>query len=138
MKANFHEHYVPEGVPLPSERSTGFVFVAVLLIVAYLIRGHPPAAAIALLLAAILLALSLLASHLLKPLNILWFRFALLLNKIMSPIIMFVLFAATIVPFGLVMQLIRDPLRKRRDSSASSYWIERQPHENTGSMTNQF
>lgn len=138
MAGNFHERYsAAEEVPLPSERSTGLVFAAVALIVAYFWRANSTVLIPALAVAAAFVATSLLAPHLLKPLNVAWFRLALLLNKIVSPIVMFVLFLIAIVPFGLVMQLRADPLRKRR-SGATSYWIDKKTDSVPTSMTNQF
>jgi hypothetical protein len=44
------------------------------------------------------------------------------------PIIMRLLFFGVVTPIGLAMRLTgRDPLRRRHDPSASSYWIVRRP-----------
>jgi hypothetical protein len=138
MAKNFHEQFSSDAGPLPSERSTGLVFTAVALVVAYLWRASPTVLTVALLAAAGLLSVSLLAPHVLKPLNVVWFRFALLLNKIVSPVVMLVLFLLAIVPFGLVMQRLRDPLRKHRGADATSYWIERDASGPANDMANQF
>jgi len=87
--------------------------------------------------AAILAAVSVLAPTLLKPINIVWFQFGLLLHRVVNPIIMFAVFAAVFVPAGAIMRLFRDPLRSRRTAGASTYWIER-GEGGVGSMTNQF
>ncbi len=137
MAKNFHEHFAHEDVPLPPDRSTGLVFTAVALVVAYFWRSNSIVLTVALAIAAALLAISLLAPHILRPLNIVWMKFAVLLNKIMSPIIMGVLFLVAIVPFGLAMQLRRDPLQLKRRPDAKSYWIERDPKAKSA-MTNQF
>jgi len=84
------------------------------------------------------LALSLLAPAVLRPLNKVWFKFALLLNKIVSPVVMFILFALVIVPFGLIMQMRSDPLRKRRRAELASYWVDKRKGAQAGSMTQQF
>jgi len=138
MSKNFHEQLETEAPPLPSERSTGLVFAAVALIVAAIFRTSPTVLAIALAAAALFAGLALLAPRLLGPLNRAWFKFAMLLNKVMSPIVMGILFAITIVPFGLAMQLKRDPLRRRRNPGQTTYWIDRKPAETPGSMRNQF
>lgn len=138
MASNFHEQYEQHEAPLPSERSTGLVFAAVALIVAWLWRANATALYGALTAAVAFAAVSLLAPRLLRPLNIAWMKLAMLLNRIMSPVIMAVLFLIAIVPAGLIMQLCRDPLRRRRPKSAETYWIERQTLSPPGSMTNQF
>jgi hypothetical protein len=138
MAKNFHEQYVSDPGQLPSERSTGLVFTAAALVAAYLWRLSPTALAIALVVAGCLLLVSLLAPHLLRPLNVAWFKLALLLNKIVSPVVMLAVFLLAIVPFGFFMQRRRDPLHKHRRRDATSYWIERDRNGPVNSMTNQF
>ena len=137
MAKNFHEQFDRPELPLPSDRSTGFVFAAIASIVAYLWRADTTVLAWALAVAAALAVISLLAPSLLRPLNIAWMKFALLLSKVMNPIVMLILFAIAIVPAGLLMQIGYDPLRRKRDTSQKSYWIERKTLPGS-SMTNQF
>ncbi len=83
--------------------------------------------------------ISLLAPRLLKPLNILWFKFGLLLHRIVNPLVMFALFIFVFVPAGFLVRIWSDPLRLRRNREAASYWIERETAgPATGSMKNQF
>src|SRR5215813_4282112 len=112
--ANFHEHYGSGDVKPPSERSTGLVFAAVAVIVAVLNRGSPVAPWVALAVSVLLVAVSLGAPRLLRPLNIFWFRLGLLLHGIVNPLVMLVLFAVVFIPAGLVMRLRNDPQRARR------------------------
>jgi predicted membrane metal-binding protein len=78
--------------------------------------------------------------RILAPANKAWLKLGLLLFRVVNPVVMFVLYATTIVPMGLVMRLAgRDPLRLRFDPSAPSYWIPREPPgPPPESMTNQF
>lgn len=138
MAANFHEHYEADLPPMPTPRSTGLVFAAVALIVAGLWRGDAGVALPALGAAAAFTLLALLAPALLGPLNVAWFRFALLLNRFMSPVIMAVLYCIIIVPAGLVMQRCYDPLLRRRSGAADTYWIERRQGSEPTDMRNQF
>ena len=140
MPANFHESYEASETGAPSDRSTGLVFAAVAAIVAVL-RYYTNATVpwLTLGIAVGLAAISLIAPSLLKPLNILWFRFGLLLHRIVNPIVMFAVFALVFVPAGIIMRIWRDPLRSRRMRAVSSYWIDRKEANGpTGSMTNQF
>jgi hypothetical protein len=138
-RTNFHESFAGSEIKPPSERSTGLLFTAVALIVAVLWRNSPTVVWVALGMAAILAAVSLIAPDLLKPVNILWFQFGLLLHRVVNPIVMFAMFAAVFVPAGAFMRLWRDPLRSRRTAGISTYWIERRESGDTeGSMTNQF
>lgn len=139
MASNFHESYTGTEIKPPSERSTGLVFATVALTVAVLWRDDSTVFWVAFAVAIGLAAVSFFAPFVLKPLNILWFRLGLLIHRIVNPIIMFAVFAFVFVPGGLIMRLWRDPLKSQRMSSASSYWIDRKPSEDTAaSMTNQF
>jgi hypothetical protein len=79
-------------------------------------------------LAALFLASALLRPALLNPLNRAWLRFGLLLHKIVSPVVMALIFYGTVWPTGLVMRMLgKDLLRLKRQPDAGSYWIVRQP-----------
>lgn len=136
---NFHEDYTPEDVPLPSEKSTGLVFAVVALIVAAFSYPNLTVITICVIISALFAGLSFLAPHLLRPLNILWFKFSMLLYKVVNPIIMALMFLVAIVPLGLLMKIWRDPLRKKKQSDGESYWIERKNESSPPqSMHNQF
>jgi len=139
MARNFHEGLRPSEIRPPSERSTGLVFAAVALLLAAIWRHHLAWAVSALVCAAVLAAFAFLAPQVLRPLNMLWFRFGLLLHKIVNPVVMLALFAIVFVPAGALMRLWHDPLRSRRKADEPSYWIERTEMERQeASMTNQF
>jgi hypothetical protein len=139
LRTNFHESYAGIEIKPPSERSTGLLFAAVAVIVAVLWRNSPTVLWVALGVGAMLAAVSVIAPVLLKPMNILWFKFGLLLQWVVNPIVMYAMFAAVFVPAGAIMRLWHDPLRSRRTTGASTYWIERRESGvSEGSMTNQF
>ena len=112
-----------------SDRAFGVVFSGVFTVIGLwpLLGGGPPRWW-SLVVAAVLVALAWLRPLWLAPLNRWWTRFGLLLHRIVSPIIMGVLFFAVITPFGLGWRLVRrDPMSLRFDSEASTYWIRREP-----------
>lgn len=81
-----------------------------------------------LVISAAFLIVALAAPSLLAPLNRLWFRFGMLLNAIVSPVIMGLLFFVTITPIGWLMRLLgARPLKLKFDRAAQSYWIHRDP-----------
>ena len=121
---NFHESYTGGEIRPPSERSTGLAFAAVAAAVALLWRNSSMVPWLALSIAAGLTAISLTAPSVLTPLNIVWFKFGLLLHRVVSPIMLFAMFALAFVPAGIIMRIWRDPLRSQRITSAASYWIE--------------
>jgi hypothetical protein len=138
MSKEFHEIYVEQEAELPSERSTGFVFAGVCAVIGAFYWNNMMVLAICAGLSLSFLIVSLVAPFLLGPLNRIWFRFSLLLNRVMNPVILGLMFLIAIVPIGLLMRLMRDPLRSKR-SDGSTYWIDREPNDaETHSMTNQF
>ena len=138
MARDFHESYVEDEVGPPPERSTGFVFAAVSAIAGIIFRENLTVLAVCAALCLGFLAVSLAKPALLRPLNLVWFRFSRLLNKIVNPIILGLMFLIAIVPFGLILRIWSDPMRRKR-SDGPTYWITRQPKSSeTHSMTNQF
>jgi hypothetical protein len=135
---NFHESYLQGEIKPPTERSTGIVFAVVAIIVAASWRNAYIVPWVALGIAALFATLSIVSPELLKPLSMIWFRFGLILHRIINPVVMFALFAIVIVPAGYIMRIRHDPLRRRR-AVGSTYWIERSASgQETHSMTNQF
>ncbi len=138
MSKDFHETYSEQEAELPSERSTGFVFAGVCAIIGAFYWDNLTVLAVCAGLSLSFLIVSFVAPFLLGPLNKVWFRFSMLVNKVMNPVILGLMFAVAIIPVGLIMQLIRDPMRSKRTQEAS-YWIEREPKDpESHSMTNQF
>ncbi len=125
-----HERLIVDGVIKgSSDRSFGFVIATVFAIVGLwpLASGknvHEWALALAL----FCLVLAVVRPALLAPLNRLWFKFGLLLNRIVSPLVMGLLFYLIITPFALFMRLTgKDLLHLKHDPKAQSYWILREP-----------
>jgi hypothetical protein len=75
----------------------------------------------------------------LAPLNRVWFHLGELLGKIVSPIILGIIFFGILTPISLLARLVgRDELRLRRPAG-DSYWIDRPPADSaTQSFKNQF
>jgi hypothetical protein len=149
-----HESYVRQNEPQgSSNRGFGLVFSAVFAILAVMayfsispviidasifercpfISRYPNGAVLAgsiLFLSVSLgfLVLALVLPKSLAPLNWGWTKIGLLLHKIVSPIVLGVLFFLVFTPTGVVMRLFGgDPLRLRLEPKTVSYWIERSP-----------
>jgi hypothetical protein len=145
MARNFHERIeTDERIEGPTDRAFGLtvggILVALALVKAFLFTGWTGLAWALLSIGAALVALGLLRPPLLAPLNRAWLRLGLFLFKIVNPIVMFLIYATTVVPIGLWLRLRgKDLLRLRRDPAAPSYWIPREPPGPAPeSMRNQF
>jgi len=144
MSSKSRTHENPERrdeIKAGTDRAFGFVFAAVFAIIALLplidgggVRLWAAAASV------IFLAAALFFAGLLRPLNLAWHKFGLLLHKITTPLIMGLLFYTTITPIALIMRATgKDPLNLKFDPDARSYWVK---HDTPGpppeSMKNQF
>lgn len=141
-QAGLHETFDREKeVTGSSDRGFGFVFAGFFAIVAILRwwKGHGAAEWFAAAGLAMLL-IALIRPSLLAPFNRLWTKLALVLSKVMNPVIMGILFFLVVAPIGLLMRLFgKRPLALDLDPAAKTYWIERQPPGPLpGSMKNQF
>lgn len=107
----------------PSDRSFGLCFALLCGVAGFWKFAVRPGWLVA---GAALLIVALLAPALLRPLNLLWYRFGLILARVMNPVVMALVYLIAIVPVGMLWKLTgRDPLRLRFDRNAPSYWISR-------------
>ena len=84
----------------------------------------------------IFLILGIANAKILTPLNNLWFKFGLFLGKIVSPIVMGIIFFFVVTPTGIIMRLIGKDLLNLKKNNSNTYWTEKK-NENS-SMKNQF
>ena len=137
-----HERLRPdEPVARGSDRGFGIVFAVVSAAVGLfpLLGGEPPRGWL-LALAGALLAVAFFRASWLAPANRVWFELGLLLHRIVSPVVMAMIYFAVVTPTGLIMRALgKDLLRLGRDPDAESYWIHRDPPgPGRDSMTDQF
>lgn len=112
-----------------SNRWFGLVFAGFFTIIAlWPLVGHREPRWWALGVAAVFAILAFAYPKALTPLNRLWFKFGLLLHRIVNPILMAAIFFTTVTPIAMLMRMSgKDPLRLKFDRAARSYWIERTP-----------
>jgi hypothetical protein len=130
----------PRSEKAGSNRAFGVTFAVVFAILSLwpLVHGRLPRWWL-LIPAAAFLLVALAKPDLLALPNALWLRFSLLLNRIMSPMIMGLLFFLVATPTGWAMRLARRNLLSLNKPAKKSYWIERSPPgPATGSLRNQF
>jgi hypothetical protein len=135
------DHTSKTDVEMGSERSFGIVFAVVFGIIgAWPLLGGGDIRIWAMAIAAGFLLTAFLRPSVLKPLNKIWFAFGMLLHKIISPIVMGILFFLTVTPIAMLLKLFgKDPLTKKFDPDMDSYWIKIDPAKAAAnSMRNQF
>lgn len=114
---------------LPTDRSFGLLFTVVFALLAGWLAwkaSHVWQWSAAL--SGAFLLFTLIIPRALHPLNVLWMKFGLLLGKIVSPIVLGVIFYGLFTPVALVMRLAkRDALSRAYDPDAPSYWKGRAP-----------
>ena len=124
-------------IKIGSNKSFGIVFFIVFLLIAlYPLINNGDLRIWSFIIAIIFLILGLINSKVLTPLNKLWFKFGLLLGKIVSPLIMGIIFFLVVTPTGLIMRIIGKDLLNLKFNKKKSYWIEKTGPKSK--MKNQF
>ena len=123
-------------VKMPSNKNFGIVFCIIFFVIGlYPLLFDNNLKIWSLLLSVIFLLLGLINSTILTPLNLLWFKFGVMLGKIVTPIIMAFVFFVIVTPIGLTMKIFNKDLLKLRKKNIKSYWIKR---TDKSKMKNQF
>ena len=126
-----------DDIKISSNRSFGIVFFIVFLLIAFYPLIYNGEIRIwSLIVSLIFLILGLINSKILTPFNKLWFKFGILLGKIISPIIMGIIFFLVVTPIGLIMRLLGKDVLNLKFNANKSYWIEKTGPKSK--MKNQF
>lgn len=133
MSSGLHERFDRDDHgQASSERGFGLVMAAAFAVLASIVIYHHAgltrAGEVLLAIALAFLALALTRPAWLAPLNRVWFRFSILLYRLTNPVLMLLIYSVAMVPMGLLLKLCgKDPLHRRFDAKAESYWIARTP-----------
>ena len=130
-------------VKIGSERNFGLVFATVFGAVAIwpIIFSSGNVRWWAITVATVSLCISFIRPGLLKSLNHAWFKLGILLGKVVSPVVMMLVFIVAVTPTALIIRLLgKDPLRlKKIPNSKKTAWVDRSNDgHKMGSMKNQF
>ena len=87
-------------------------------------------------LSVIFLILGLINSSILTPFNKIWFKFGILLGKIVSPLVMGIIFFLVVTPIGILMRILNKDILNLKYNNKSTYWIEKTGPKSK--MKNQF
>ncbi len=127
-------------IKIGSNKSFGIVFsIFFTLIFVYLLWSTQELNKTFFILAIVFLILGYLNSSLLTPLNILWFKFGILLSVVISPLIMSLIFFCVVTPLAILAKIVKKDflnLDKKKNKNKKSYWIDKENYKN--SMKDQF
>ena len=114
-------------IKISSNRNFGLVFFVVFLIIAFWpILNNGDLRLWSIIISLIFLILGLLNSKLLKPLNLAWTKFVIMLGNFIAPLVMGFIFFLVVTPVGLVMRIIgKDLLNLKFNKNMKTYWINR-------------
>ena len=128
---------INDNIQISSNRSFGIVFFVVFLVIAlYPLIKNGEIRLWSFVISLIFLVLGILNSKILFPLNKLWFKFGILLGKIITPIIMGLTFFVIVTPIGIAMRLLGKDVLSLKYNKNKTYWIEKKLYKSK--MKNQF
>ena len=122
----------------PSEKNFGIVFSLIFFIISlYLYFVYDKIYYQLFALSIIFLLASVLFSKILIIPNKIWVKFGNILNRIISPIIMFIIYFFVITPIGLMMKILgKDLLNQKINIQKKSYWTLK--NNSSSSIKDQF
>ena len=124
-------------IKIGSNKSFGIVFFIVFLLISiYPILNDGNIRIWSLFISIVFLILGLMNSKILTPLNKIWFKFGLILGKIVSPIVIGIVFFVVVTPISFIMRFLGKDLLNLKYNNSKSYWIEKSGPKSK--MRNQF
>ena len=74
-----------------------------------------------------LAAVGTILPRVLKPVYYAWMTFAILLGWVMTRVLLTIFFFLVLMPTGIIMRLVgRDPMQRKIDQAAETYWIDKE------------
>lgn len=129
MQPSTHERLIRSEPLAPgSERSFGVVMAVAFALISLVNWWHgklwwPWTAGLA-----VLFLAGTLVPPVLKPLNWAWFRLGLLLQAVISPIVLGLVFFLAVTPLGWILRARgNDLLKLKREPGSGTYWLARRP-----------
>ena len=126
-----------DDIKISSNRSFGIVFFIVFILIAfYPLINQGEIRIWSVLISLLFLILGIINSKILTPLNKVWFKFGIFLGKIISPIVMGLIFFLVVTPIAFLMRMLKKDLFNLKFNKNNSYWIKKTDPKST--MKNQF
>lgn len=123
-----------------SDRTFGLIFAGIFLIIASfpLLSGNG-VRDWALVIAGLWAGFALVAPKLLHPLNKAWLKFGFFMHGIINPVLMGIVFWVAVFPTGLILKVLgKDPMQRKLDPQATTYWKARDKQPTKESFIDQF
>ncbi len=122
---------------IESNKNFGIIFFIVFLILALIpLKNNGEIKLWSLIISIIFLYLAIINSKILTPFKKIWIKLGMILGKVISPLIMGLIFFLIITPIGLIIRLFGKDLLNLKFNKKKSYWIEKK--EPKSKMKNQF
>lgn len=120
-----------EKIKISSNKSFGIVFfILFFLISLYPLLNDESIRIWALIISLLFLILGILNSKILTPLNLIWFKFGIFLGKIISPLIMGIIFFLVVTPIGLILRLCGKDVLNLKKNKKETYWMNKPTTKN--------
>ena len=126
-----------DNIKIGSNRIFGLFFSFIFLIISlwplkngYEIRNW------SLIISIIFFILGIMNSKILTPFNKAWMRFGFFLGKVISPIVMGVIYFAVVTPIGLLMRIFGKDILNLKKNNKNTYWLDKEIKKS--SMKDQF
>ena len=124
-------------IKLPTNKNFGIVFFIVFLLIALRpLLNENEIRIWSLLISFIFLALGLINSNLLTPLNKIWIKFGIFLGNFVAPIVMGIIFFLVVTPTSIIMKILGKDLLNLKKNNNDSYWIQK--NNQNSKMKNQY
>ncbi|HET8550698.1 MAG TPA: SxtJ family membrane protein [Bryobacteraceae bacterium] len=121
----FSRHVEVEG---STDRSFGFVFTIFFAVFACLpLLAGGNIRIWSLVLSVFILAVTLARPGLLHFPNVLWGKLGLLLSRIVSPVVIAIIFFFVVTPLALLFRVLGKDSMRRNPQAVPSFWLERRP-----------
>ncbi len=128
-------------IELPSNRKFGIFFSIIFIVIAiyFYLNNNLFIATIFICLSTLFFFLALFKDTLLLPLNKFWIYIGIVLGKIVSPVVMGIIFLLIFTPVGIFMRLFKRDELLLKSPTKKSYWRKRESKElNPQSFKQQF
>tara|TARA_B100001121_G_scaffold269452_1_gene254038 strand:- start:4072 stop:4455 length:384 start_codon:yes stop_codon:yes gene_type:complete len=126
-----------DDIKISSNRSFGIVFFIVFLLIAiFPVTNGEEIRLWSIIVSLIFLVLGYFNSKILSPLNKIWFKFGIFLGRIISPLIMGMIFFLVVTPIGIIMRIFKKDLLNLKYNTKRTYWIKKNGPKSK--MKNQF